>query len=137
MRVEEFRDLLLERRRRVLQRVGRVEENAREASETAMPDSTPEMEERAQADHEVHVNLELDERSRDELYAIDAALDRIRRGEYGRCEICGDPIPEARLRASPTATTHVECAEGREREADEEGAEAERRAETGERPRGA
>jgi DnaK suppressor protein len=36
--------------------------------------------------------------------AIDAALDRLAAGCYGRCEVCGGPIGEARLRALPQAT---------------------------------
>lgn len=35
------------------------------------------------------------------LQEIDAALQRIRNGTYGRCEATGDPIPTARLRALP------------------------------------
>ena len=45
--------------------------------------------------------------------AADAALDRLRRGTYGRCEVCGRPIAEARLRARPVATTCVTCAAAR------------------------
>lgn len=56
------------------------------------------------------VLLSLDERSRDEILAIDAALQRIADGTYGTCEVCGRPIPEGRLRAVPTATTDVEHA---------------------------
>lgn len=38
------------------------------------------------------------------------ALSRLDDGSYGRCIVCGLPIPEARLRARPSATTHVACA---------------------------
>lgn len=34
---------------------------------------------------------------------IDAALERIERGEYGMCESCGEPIEERRLEAVPWA----------------------------------
>jgi RNA polymerase-binding transcription factor DksA len=40
---------------------------------------------------------------------IDAALQKFEDGTYGICEICGKPIPEARLRAYPAATHDVEC----------------------------
>lgn len=36
-----------------------------------------------------------------ELAEVEAALDRIRRRTYGRCEITGRPISAARLRAIP------------------------------------
>src|SRR2546427_10634883 len=35
------------------------------------------------------------------LYEIDAALDRIAQGTYGICELTGEPIEPARLRAIP------------------------------------
>jgi DnaK suppressor protein len=36
------------------------------------------------------------------LGEIDHALARLADGAYGRCEVCGDPIPPARLEARPT-----------------------------------
>ena len=50
------------------------------------------------------------ERARAQLEALDAASDRIRRGSYGVCERCGEPIPAARLAAQPVARTCVTCA---------------------------
>ncbi|MFI2105292.1 TraR/DksA family transcriptional regulator [Isoptericola sp. NPDC019693] len=39
-----------------------------------------------------------------------AALDRVAAGTYGVCEVCGRPIPAARLEARPAATRCVEHA---------------------------
>lgn len=36
-----------------------------------------------------------------------SALTRIEKGEYGKCEVCGEKIEEARLEADPSATTCV------------------------------
>ncbi|MGC5617175.1 TraR/DksA family transcriptional regulator [Georgenia sp. Z1491] len=44
------------------------------------------------------------------LAAIDDALARRERGEGGRCTVCGNPIPPARLAVRPEATTCVGCA---------------------------
>ncbi|WP_238993532.1 TraR/DksA family transcriptional regulator [Nocardioides caldifontis] len=44
------------------------------------------------------------------LREIDAALARVEDGRYGRCERCGEPIPEGRLEARPVARTCVACA---------------------------
>ncbi len=41
---------------------------------------------------------------------IEAALDRAEKGLYGVCEVCGDPIPVARLEAMPYTTHCVKCA---------------------------
>lgn len=106
MDTEEFRRMLLDRRRDLLRRIDSVEEHLVEAGESV----ELELEERAQEDLISHRLLSLDERSREELLAINAALQRIADGTYGICEVCGEPIPEARLRAMPTATTHVEHA---------------------------
>jgi DnaK suppressor protein len=43
------------------------------------------------------------------------ALERLRRGEYGLCQECGDPIAPARLRAVPEATACVLCQDRQER----------------------
>lgn len=53
---------------------------------------------------------QLDKVERLELAKIDAALDRIRRGEFGECLSCGGEIEEKRLKAMPTATQCIECA---------------------------
>ncbi|WP_079576491.1 TraR/DksA family transcriptional regulator [Krasilnikoviella flava] len=47
------------------------------------------------------------ERERDELLA---ALGRVAAGTYGLCEVCGLPIPDARLEVRPAATRCVEHA---------------------------
>lgn len=44
------------------------------------------------------------------LAAIDAALSRIRAGEYGRCLRCGEPIGFDRLAARPAAELCIACA---------------------------
>jgi RNA polymerase-binding transcription factor DksA len=42
-------------------------------------------------------------READPLGAVNAAIERILRGEYGRCELTGQPISRERLRAAPWA----------------------------------
>ena len=43
------------------------------------------------------------------------ALERLRGGEYGVCEECGEPIAPARLRAMPEVATCVRCQDRLER----------------------
>lgn len=43
---------------------------------------------------------------------IDAALARVDAGTYGTCDVCQQPIPEARLEAVPEATLCVTCKTG-------------------------
>jgi DnaK suppressor protein len=50
---------------------------------------------------------------RDTLNDIDAALAKFDSGTYGRCEVCGGPIADARLEAMPAARTCIACASQR------------------------
>lgn len=70
--------------------------------------------ERGQTETIVRLLDRLDERAKREIEAIDLALTRIEAGSYGRCDGCGKAIPEARLRAMPTATTCLVCGEAGE-----------------------
>lgn len=54
----------------------------------------------------------LTEQARRRLREVDAALERVAAGTYGRCEVCGQPIPAGRLDARPTARTCVQHATG-------------------------
>ena len=51
------------------------------------------------------------ERERRTLREIESALVRIKKGEYGTCNSCGDPIARARLDALPWARLCIHCAE--------------------------
>ena len=46
-----------------------------------------------------------------QLKEIEDALERVKLGEYGMCEDCGEPTPEQRLRLFPAARLCVRCQE--------------------------
>lgn len=48
--------------------------------------------------------------AREQLAAIETALDRLEAGCYGVCTRCGKPIGRDRLAARPAALTCIECA---------------------------
>lgn len=58
----------------------------------------------------------LAEHERTRLAEVEAALQRLRDGSYGVCEVTDDPIPAARLLAEPTARMTVEAKDQLERE---------------------
>ena len=58
------------------------------------------------------------ERERGTLAQIEAALSRIKKGQYGICASCEEPIPDARLKALPWARVCVRCAERASQAAD-------------------
>ncbi|MFZ5571010.1 MAG: TraR/DksA C4-type zinc finger protein [Thermodesulfobacteriota bacterium] len=49
------------------------------------------------------------------FHLIEAALEKMDAGEYGRCEDCGQPIAVKRLQALPWALCCVECASEQEK----------------------
>ncbi len=55
------------------------------------------------------INSQLAEVESRELAQIEKALERMRNGTYGVCEVTGKPIPLARLQALPYATMCVEA----------------------------
>ncbi len=57
------------------------------------------------------LTIRLLDKDREQLFEIDAALDRIRRGTYGVCEISLVPIPKGRLRVRPFCRLTVKCQE--------------------------
>lgn len=60
-------------------------------------------------------NLTLLDRHIDGMRDIEAALQRIRNGEYGICIDCGDAVTFPRLMAYPTAKRCIVCQEQREK----------------------
>lgn len=49
------------------------------------------------------------------LARTDRALAKLDDGTYGRCDVCGDPIPPGRLRALPDGVLCLKCAESERR----------------------
>ena len=45
------------------------------------------------------------------LQQVNEALARIEEGTYGLCQVCGKPIPQARLEAIPEAELCLNCAD--------------------------
>ena len=56
---------------------------------------------------ELEENSVVTQKLSDQLNEVLAALDRIEKGTYGICEICGEPIEKERLAANPSARTSV------------------------------
>jgi DnaK suppressor protein len=67
----------------------------------------------ANADSEAELQIQLHQTDARLLRAIEGALARIKRGIFGICEVCSNPITRARLEAVPW-TRH--CRDCKERE---------------------
>ncbi|HEX8484710.1 RNA polymerase-binding protein DksA [Sphingomonas sp.] len=70
---------------------------------------------RASSETDWSIELRTRDRQRKLVAKIDAALRRIDEGEYGYCDVTGEPISLARLEARPIATMTIEAQERHER----------------------
>lgn len=92
----------------------------REASATletlkAEPLREPDVNDRASSETDWSIELRTRDRQRKVISKIDAALRRIKTGDYGYCEVSGEPISLLRLEARPIATMTLEAQERHER----------------------
>ena len=75
----------------------------------------PDVADRASEETDRSLELRTRDRQRKLVAKIDAALRRIDEGEYGYCEVTGEPISLKRLDARPIATMTLEAQERHER----------------------
>ena len=77
--------------------------------------NVPDLADRASEETDRALELRTRDRQRKLVTKIDAALRRIENGEYGYCEMTGEPISLRRLDARPIATMTLEAQERHER----------------------
>ena len=75
----------------------------------------PDLADRASSETDWSIELRTRDRQRKLIAKIDSAIRRLYEGEYGYCEVTGDPISLARLEARPIATMTLEAQERHER----------------------
>ncbi|MDA7420840.1 RNA polymerase-binding protein DksA [Tritonibacter multivorans] len=75
----------------------------------------PDVADRASEETDRALELRTRDRQRKLVSKIDSAIRRIDEGEYGYCEVTGDPISLKRLDARPIATMSLEAQERHER----------------------
>ena len=105
-----FRLLLLEWKKSIL--------SAAEGTLQSLQDGPirePDLNDRASSETDWGIELRTRDRQRKLIAKIDSALRRIDKGEYGFCEVTGDPIGLKRLIVRPIATMTVEAQEAHER----------------------
>ncbi|PCH68752.1 MAG: RNA polymerase-binding protein DksA [Rhodobacteraceae bacterium] len=84
----------------------------------ALQDGTrniPDVADRASEETDRALELRTRDRARKLVSKIEAALRRIDEGEYGYCDVTGEPISLKRLDARPIATLSLEAQERHER----------------------
>jgi len=75
----------------------------------------PDLNDRASSETDWGIELRTRDRQRKLISKIDSAMRRIEEGEYGFCEVTGEPIGLGRLIARPIATMTVEAQQAHER----------------------
>ncbi len=75
----------------------------------------PDMADRATSESDWSLELRTRDRQRKLVSKIEAALRRLKEGEYGYCIVTGEPISLQRLEARPIATMTLEAQEAHER----------------------
>ena len=76
---------------------------------TKFPEYGDKPDENAQEINDYSTNIVTEKVLEKSLEDIDKSLDRIKKGTYGVCKYCGNPIAEKRLLARPTASSCVTC----------------------------
>ena len=75
----------------------------------------PDLADRASSETDWGIELRTRDRQRKLIAKIDCAMRRLYDGEYGYCEVTGEPISLGRLEARPIATMTLEAQEHHER----------------------
>ncbi len=75
----------------------------------------PDLADRASSETDWSIELRTRDRQRKLIAKIDRAVRRLYEGEYGYCEVTGEPISLARLEARPVANMTLEAQERHER----------------------
>ncbi|HHO64926.1 MAG TPA: RNA polymerase-binding protein DksA [Epsilonproteobacteria bacterium] len=110
--MEEFKNRLLERRSQIEKNLAGTSLELKEMRDLELNDEG----DYAAASAESVVDSAILVQQRKELAEIDLALDKIKNGTYGICEMCEEPIGRARLEVKNFARFCIVCREINEKE---------------------
>ena len=108
--LEYFRRKLITWRQDLLNQSSETIDNLQDSAR-----AVPDLADRASEETDRALELRTRDRQRKLVAKIDSALRRIENGEYGYCEVTGEPISLKRLDARPIATMTLEAQEMHER----------------------
>jgi len=116
--LDHYRQRLLAERERILRELGRITEAINESAEEQ------DAAKQSYSNHLADIGTDFMEKEKNYYYAdqegqylkaIEQALERLERGEYGLCIECGEPISEKRLEAVPAAERCISCKDRHEK----------------------
>jgi RNA polymerase-binding protein DksA len=113
--IQEFKVLLLAKRKEILGDVSTIEKETLQKSRSDLSNMPIHMADVGSDNYEQEFTLELLDSERKVLVEIEDALKRIEEGTYGICEGTDKPIERSRLEAIPWARYSVEYANQKEK----------------------
>ena len=96
-------------RKRLVTELEQVQTSASSSEERREGSPFGKREEEATETLELEKRLTIENRIRQDLAAVEHALDKFTKGKFGLCENCGQPIPAERLEALPQAKYCMNC----------------------------
>lgn len=103
---EEIKSVLCEMLEELDERLAKITDDVRHTDEPVEKDFA----EQATQNENNEVEDYLGNSARTEIGMIKQALSRIESGDYGMCQICGEPINTERLKIIPYSVLCVKCA---------------------------
>jgi len=110
--IQEIEKNLLDQREKItsdLAAMSRRDYHESDDRTATFPDYGDKPDENAQEISDYTTNVATEKMLEKSLEDIDKALERIKKGTYGICKYCGNPISAKRLLARPTAGACISC----------------------------
>lgn len=107
--LDKVRVRLESERQRLLNELDGLQANVEPAEVRREGSPFGKREEEATESFELEKRLALEKQTRANLAEVEHALDKFKKGTYGLCDICGQPIPADRLEAMPQANLCLTC----------------------------
>lgn len=109
---EEFRKTLLQKKEMIVRKLSELTNESKEMETNVAQDVI----DKAETSYTKEFLLSLSDADREQLLFIDEALKRLKRDEFGVCQLCHQDIGRKRLEAVPWTPYCINCQEKAEEE---------------------
>lgn len=109
---EEFRKTLLQKKETIVRKLSELTNESKEMETNVAQDVI----DKAETSYTKEFLLSLSDADREQLLFIDDALKRLKRDEFGVCQLCHQEIGRKRLEAVPWTPYCIDCQEKAEEE---------------------
>lgn len=100
-----FRKKLLEIKGQILKKMNQTYSESKEVES----DVAQDLADKAESSYTKEFLLSLTDSEREQLLQIDEALRTLEKGDFGLCQMCGQPISKKRLEALPWVAYCIDC----------------------------